>query len=296
MEASDEPRDGLRLTSAVRQLPVVLPALPDELLSSWLHRHARFYGVSDGRLLRHCGLEFASLRTLDLALTSHDESRLGHVFRSDPRTIRKLTQSRGRSRLAGLIATDRPIQVCRRCVCGHQAELETRGARLRSWMEGWRVSCPVCGAVMEDARPLNRLTRADPADPLLLKVADGAGEGELIMGQAVRHGRPRAPVIALMRSLLLPRISRPRQVPSVTDKPRLLEIVVPGFDQFLRHSNPDFRRPGTLLLPISIRIPVLAGVARVMRHPADWAERLLGAVAGSGRPDLEACFRQLIAN
>ena len=31
--------------------PVVLPALPDELLSSWLQRHANFYGVSGGRLL-----------------------------------------------------------------------------------------------------------------------------------------------------------------------------------------------------------------------------------------------------
>jgi hypothetical protein len=73
-------------------------------------------------------------------------------------------------------------------------------------------------------------------------------------------------------------------------------MVVPGFDKFLRHSNPDFRRPGTLLLPMSIRIPVLAGVARVMRQPADWTERLVGAVAGTARINLEACFRQLIAN
>jgi hypothetical protein len=30
----------------VRQLPVVLPLLADELLSSWINRHAGFYGVT----------------------------------------------------------------------------------------------------------------------------------------------------------------------------------------------------------------------------------------------------------
>jgi hypothetical protein len=31
---------------AKKQLPVVLPPVPDELLSSWIARHAAFYGVS----------------------------------------------------------------------------------------------------------------------------------------------------------------------------------------------------------------------------------------------------------
>jgi hypothetical protein len=284
------------LTGAVRQLPVVLPAIPDELLSSWLGRHARFYGISGGRLLRHCGLEVASLRALDLVLTAYDQCRLGHVFRSDPRMIRKMTHSRGRSRAAGLIATDRLMQICRRCVGRHQAEPVTMGVRLRSWMEGWRINCPVCGTAMEDSRPLNLLTRANPADPLLVRSADNAGRGEVIMGQAVRRGRPNEPVIALMRSLLLPRASRPRQASSAADIPRLLEIVVPGFDAFLRDSNSGFRRPGTLLLPMSIRIPVLAGVARVMRRPADWAESLLGAVPEGARSELAACLRELVAS
>jgi len=40
--------------AALRPLPVVLPALRDELLSSWLSRHAVFYGVYGGQLLRRC--------------------------------------------------------------------------------------------------------------------------------------------------------------------------------------------------------------------------------------------------
>jgi len=293
MATDDQPRNGLRLTHAVRPFPVVLPALPDELLSSWVQRHANFYGVSGGRLLRHCGLDAVSLRSLDLALTAYNQRRLAHVLRSDRRVIRKMMQSCGRSRPEGLIATDRPMQVCKRCRGRHQAEPETRGARLRSWMEGWRISCPLCGTPLEDSRPLNLLTRADPADPLLVRVAEHAAEGALIMGQAVRRERAGRPFVTLMRSLLLPR-ARTQQ--AVEDIPRLLELVVPGFDDFLRRSNPSFQRPGTLLLPMSIRIPVLAGVSRVARRPADWAESLLSAVGQGALFGLTACFPELGAN
>lgn len=275
--------------------PVVLPALPDELLSSWLQRHANFYGVSGGRLLRHCGLDAVSLRSLDLTLTAYDQRRLAHALRSDQRVIRKMMQSCGRSRPDGLIATDRPMQVCKRCRGHHQAEPETRGARLRSWMEGWRLSCPLCGAPLEDSRPLNLLMRADPADPLLVQLAEHAAEGERIMGQAVRRERAGGSFVILMRSLLLPR-ARPQQASRVAEIPRLLEMVVPGFDDFLRHSYPGFRRPGTLLLPMSIRIPVLAGVSRVARRPADWAESLLSAVGQSALLGLTECFREIGAN
>jgi TniQ len=280
------------LTDAVRPFPVVLPALPDELLSSWLQRHADFYGVSGGRLLRHCGLDAMSLRSLDFTLTAYNQRRLARALRSDQRVIRKMMQSCGRSRPEGLIATDRPMQVCKRCRGRHQAEPETRGARLRSWMEGWRLSCPLCGTHLEDSRPLNLLMRADPAGSLLVRIAEHAAEGELIMGRAVRRKRAGGPLVTLMRSLLLPR-ARPQQGSPVADIPRLLEMVVPGFDDFLRHSYPGFRRPGTLLLPMSIRIPVLAGVSRVARRPTGWAESLLGAVDQSALLGLTACFREL---
>jgi hypothetical protein len=290
--SDDQPRNSLRLIHAIRPFPVVLPALPDELLSSWFQRHANFYGVSGGQLLRHCGLNAMSLRSLDLTLTAHDQRRLADVLRSDQRAIRKMTQSCGRSRPDGLIATDRPMQVCRRCRGRYQAEPETRGARLRCWMEGWRLSCPLCSSPLEDSRPLDLIMRADPADPLLVGVAEHAVEGELIMGQAIRRETAGRPFVTLMRSLLLPR-ARLQQGSPVGDIPRLLELIVPGFDDFVRHSNPGFRRPGTLLLPMSIRIPVLAGVSLVARRPTIWAESLLGAVNQSAQSGLTACFTEL---
>jgi hypothetical protein len=148
---------------------------------------------------------------------------------------------------------------------------------------------------MEDARPLDLLTRADPAHPLLKRVAAHALQGELMMTRAIRMGGPNIPLVALMRSLLLPRASRSSKAWLAGETPRLLDTVVPGFDRFLHQSNPGFRRPGTLLLPISIRIPVLAGIAQVTNRPDHWAERLLRAAAGTVRPELAECFRQLMA-
>ena len=37
-----------------RRLPVILPPHPDELLSSWISRHATFYAVPPLVMLRHC--------------------------------------------------------------------------------------------------------------------------------------------------------------------------------------------------------------------------------------------------
>lgn len=279
----------------VRQLPVVLPPLADELLSSWINRHASFYGVTGGHLLRHYSLEAASLRDLDLNLTSYDQRQLAHLFRYDPRAIRNMTQSPGRPRPPGLIATSRPMQVCRRCITRHRGELATRGARLRSWMEGWRIGCPVCGIAMEDSRPLDRLTRADPTDPLLVGVAGPARRGELMMTSATREGRQGNPLIVLMRSLLLPLASHLRGASFDGETPRLLDMIVPGFDAFIHHWHPGFRRPGTLLLPLSIRIPVLAGVAYVASQPDRWVESLLGAVSEIARPRLAECLRDVMA-
>jgi hypothetical protein len=108
----------------------------------------------------------------------------------------------------------------------HQPPLDRagdRGGRLRNWMEGWRI----CGTAMEDARPLNLLTRADPAHPFLKIVAARARQGELAITRATRIGRLDKPVMALMRILLLPRAFRSRETSFAGQIPRLLDTVLP---------------------------------------------------------------------
>ena len=61
--------------SPTRRLPVILPSVADEILSSWINRHAAFYGVPPLTMLRHSLPTISSLRSGDLRLTNR---RAGH--------------------------------------------------------------------------------------------------------------------------------------------------------------------------------------------------------------------------
>jgi len=98
-----------------------------------------------------------------------------------------------------------------------------------------------------------------------------------------------------MRVLLMPRLPAPADWRVGIEKPRLLNVVVPGFDRYMRLHHPDFCRPGTLLLPIGVRVPVLAGLAAVVAKPDYWAKRMLKVASKGIRDRLVACFRSLLA-
>jgi hypothetical protein len=78
-----------------------------------------------------------------------------------------------------------------------------------------------------------------------------------------------------MRILLLPRPSVSENGRCRTAVPRLLNVVVAGFDQYLEEHYPHYRSPGTFVLAMAVRVPVLAGVGVVVSQPDYWAERLL---------------------
>jgi hypothetical protein len=75
------------------QLPIILPLVTDELLSSWIHRHAVLYGVPPLVMLRHCLVDVASLRAIDLRLTDEQASRRAHVFRTEASGVRRMSLS-----------------------------------------------------------------------------------------------------------------------------------------------------------------------------------------------------------
>jgi TniQ len=270
----------LRSPSPVRPLPVILPPLADELLSSWINRHAAFLGVSGARLLRHYQIEVAAIRDLDLSLSRRHAVMLARMLRCTPHLVRNMMQSRGRVR-SGLVAIRLPPQICQACARRHAANTLTRGARLRSWMQGWRITCPICGAALEDFRPYTRLFRADPADTLLARIDNTAGYGEQIVDRACTRDGDGAAHAALMRSLLFPQAPRSRMHRVPATPSRLLDIVVPGADDFFRRLAPEIWPCNSRILPLSVRVPVLAGVAVLSSRPAYWVEKLVGAAAPS---------------
>lgn len=166
--------------------------------------------MSGVRLLRHYHIEVPTICDLDLKLTCRQAATLSDVLRCSPHFVRNMTQSRGGTVRSRLIAIWRPPQICRSCARRHDANAVTRGARLRSWMEGWRITCPICGTPLEEFRLFMRLIRAGPADPLLVQNGCNAHDGELIMDRASRRHGGGSDYAVLMRSLLS------RQAPRTT--------------------------------------------------------------------------------
>jgi hypothetical protein len=141
-------------------------------------------------------------------------------------------------------------------------------------MEGWRITCPICGAALEDFRPYTRLFRADWADPMLARIGRSAREGELIMDRAFRRRHGGSAHAALMRSLLIQQAPKTTTRATTAAPPRLLDLVVPGADDFFRRLPPEYRSWTSQTLPLSMRIPVLAGVAAVLSRPEYWIDKL----------------------
>lgn len=134
---------------APRQLPVTLAPCTDELLSSWVARHADFYGVPPLAMLRHCLPETQSLRAADLNLNDSQVLRLARMLCADPETIRQTTYTNVAESSRCLIAKE-PMQPCTTC---YPAKTEPRVV-IRSQLLGWRITCTLCGGLLQD--PMGR--------------------------------------------------------------------------------------------------------------------------------------------
>jgi hypothetical protein len=136
---------------------------------------------------------------------------------------------------------------------------------------------------------MHLLSKVDPGNPLLIEVAPMAKRGEMFMSKVIHApGRVSTYMVDLMRVLLLPSEDRPANHQPGIDIPRLLNLVVPGFDLFMWRHHRYFVRPGTFLLTLA---PVLAGLATIVNRPDDWSERLSGAMAPQFRNHFAACLQ-----
>ena len=114
-----------------KQLPVVLPPVADELLSSWIARHGAFYNVSPRAMLRHAVPNARSLRAADDHLTDEQGRLLAHIFRRELSSIRSMTFVNIQSSARRLIAADdhfpaqsiKPMSASKRRFCAAGARL-----------------------------------------------------------------------------------------------------------------------------------------------------------------------------
>ena len=255
-----------------RQLPVRLPPHCDELLSSWIGRHAAFYAVPPLVMLRHCLPEASSLRAADLHLSSDQEIRLANMFATEPAVVRRMTFANVAQSSHRLLAA-RPAQYCTNCSPGGGEPAPI----LRSQLLGWRITCPLCGNQLRDAggrelpSPFRQYHRA-------------ALRGEKLLDDDAERGVETWTSPAdIARLLLMRRIPKP--IPHEHDlwRFRVLGAIIPDLDHVIAEQKENLPTPAKPVLPLHLRPALLAGIAIVERAGPEMLRMLRGHMMGDNR-------------
>src|SRR5260370_3924373 len=93
-------------------------------------------------MMRHGIQDASSLRAIDATATPEQANLLAHLFRCEPADIRRMTFA-DLSKGAGRLVAAKSIQRCSTCAAKNE-EAGSESAILRSWLQAWRVTCPIC--------------------------------------------------------------------------------------------------------------------------------------------------------
>jgi hypothetical protein len=268
----------------MRQLPVRLSPVADELLSSWIGRHAAFYSVPPLVMLRHCLPEASSLRAADLQLTGDQEIRLANMFATEPSATHQMTFANIAQSSHRLISA-RPTQVCTSCSPGHTEPQPI----MRSQLLGWRITCPLCGDQFRDAG------RREIPSPFR-QYRSAALRGEKLLDDEVERGIGTWTSPAeIARLLLMRRIPRP--IPREHDlwRFRVLGTIIPDLDGIVAAEQENLPTPAKPILPLHMRPALLAGIAIVERAGPEMLRMLRGHMMGDNRVRFTDAAERMIA-
>ena len=266
-----------------RPLPVVLSQHSDELLSSWIGRHAAFYAVPPLVMLRHCLPEASSLRAADLQLTGDQEIRLANMFATEPAVMRRMTFANVARASRRLIAT-RPTQVCTNCNRG-----DTEPLILRSQLLGWRITCPLCGDQLRDPDK-----REIPSPFRQYRSAALRGE-KLLDDEAERGIGTWTSPAEIARLLLMRRIPRPFPREDDLWRFRVLGAIIPDLDHIVAEQGENLPTPAKPILPLHMRPALLAGVTIVECAGPEMLQMLSGHMMGDNRVRFSDAAESMIA-
>lgn len=236
------------------RLPVVLPPVAGELFSSWIARHATFYGVPALTMLRHGLPDAVSLHITDRTLSRDQAGRMAEMFSTDTKTLHRMTFASFRSSAHRFISKE-PIQRCSSCNSGH-CDPEPI---LQSQLQGWRITCLHCG------RPYQELAKYAQSS-LFDRYHSTALRGEkLLDDDAERDIQTWTSPLELARLLLMRRV--PWKFPPDIQlwRYRVLGVVIPDLDDVLARERSFRPSPKHPIVPLHIRPALLAGVA-VVEH------------------------------
>lgn len=268
---------------AARQLPVRLAPYPDELLSSWIIRHAAFYAIPPLAMLQHCLPEVRSLRAADLDLTEDQVDRTASMFSVDPVTVRRMTFTNIPQSSRRLIARE-PRQLC--CSCS-PATNELQPV-LRSRFLGWRITCPLCGNPLQNT---DGIARPSPFS----RYHNSALIGEQLLDDEAERGMQNWMAPSEIAGLLLMR-RVPKPVPALYEWSdyRVLGVITPDLDDVLRMETSKLPSRASTLLPLHLRPALLAGVAIVQRAGPEMLHMLRGHMMGENKARFGSAIEEIV--
>ena len=249
--------------AASRQLPVCMPPLPDELLSSYINRHAAFYDVSPLTMLQHCLPDASSLRSADIHLTDAELHQLSGAFLLDPKVVAKMTFSATKPSSHRLIST-RTSQMCTSC---NSIRADPKPI-YRTQLMGWRITCPLCETQLQND------TKYKPA-PNFHQYTKMALRGEKLLDNEIEFGVQSWTSPTKIAGLLLMR-RIPKQLPPERDllRYRVLGAIIPELDGVIGIKTQDLPTAANPILPLHLRPALLAGIA-IVEHEGPEMLRML---------------------
>ncbi|MGM4914946.1 TniQ family protein [Rhizobium sp. 768_B6_N1_8] len=268
---------------SARQLPVRLAPYPDELLSSWIIRHAAFYEIPPLAMLRHCLPEVLSLRAADLDLNEGQVVRIACMFSIEPTTVRRMTFSNIPQSSRRLIAGE-PRQLC----CGCRPNIDGSRVILRSQFLGWRITCPLCGGLLQTIGARDR-----PAP--FSRYHHAALTGERILDNEAEHGiKNWVSPSEIARLLLMRRVPKPLPDHYEPSGCRVLGVIIPDLDDVLKMETGELPTPASPILPLHLRPALLAGVAIVQRAGPEMLYMLRSHMMGENKARFGNAIEEIV--
>lgn len=268
-----------------RRWPVTLAPHIDELLSSWISRHAEFYAVPPLAMLRHCPPEASSLHAANRRLNGDQVIRLAGVFSTEPATVRRMTFSNIAPSSRRLLAAG-PLQSCSACHLANHEPIPIR----RSQLLGWRITCPLCGDL------LRHTGRHGPPSPFR-HYQNAALRGERLLDDEAERGvRTWISPAEIARLLLMRRVPRPLPRRYEPWQFRVLGAIIPDLDGVVATERRNLPTPASRILPLHLRPALLAGVALVERAGPEMLNMLRAKMTGQNQARFSSAIDEIMTH
>jgi hypothetical protein len=262
-----------------KPLPVILSPVPDELLSSWLARHAILYSIAPIHLLRYCLADRPGIPSaVDHGVTDEAASRLAFHLRCEPADIRRMTHADIGATAAHLVSR-KSIQTCETCWSKSHVPNQP-DPELRISRRGWRITCPLCGSRLSAIETPMIGAVPDPLD----SIWDEALEGERLLERYLTSDNETSiAALAALRMLLVPRHGPFGDDHRQGPRPRALGVLVPSFDDIIAHHELSGAWIPHVIVPLHVRPALLAGFRRLIEKPRPKFWILYTAMVGAYR-------------